>query len=171
MLTKERDEFLDTLRRTQADFENYKKRIERQSAEQRDRANERIVEALLPALDAFSLARSHLGDAEASPENRALLQAAALFEDALKKEGLERIVADGVGFDPSLHEAVEHLESVDDPDQAQARGPTVGRGRSGRDMCGRVGSFARPWFGFAGERVNNLQACVTTRKDLSARSA
>jgi molecular chaperone GrpE len=138
VLTKERDELLDTLRRTQADFENYKKRIERQSAEQRDRANERIVEGLLPALDAFSLARSHLGDAETSPENRALLQAAALFEDALTKEGLERIVADGVAFDPSLHEAVEHLESDDDPDQVGS-GPTVaGVLRPGYVWKGRV---------------------------------
>jgi molecular chaperone GrpE len=138
VLTKERDELLDALRRTQADFENYKKRIERQSAEQRDRANERIVERLLPALDAFSLARSHLGDEETSPENRALLQAAALLEDALTKEGLERIVADGVEFDPSLHEAVEHLAADDDPDQA-GPGPTVaGVLRPGYAWKGRV---------------------------------
>jgi molecular chaperone GrpE len=108
-LTKERDELLDALRRTQADFENYKKRIDRQSAEVRDRANERIVERLLPALDAFALARTHMGDAEDSPEAKVLLKAAGLFEETLQKEGLERIDAKEVGFDPTTHEAVEQV--------------------------------------------------------------
>ncbi|MFZ0665116.1 MAG: nucleotide exchange factor GrpE [Acidimicrobiales bacterium] len=108
-LAKERDEVLDTLRHLQADFENYKKRVERQSQELRDRANERLVEALLPALDAFGMARAHLSDSDASPETKALLQAASLFESALQKEGLERIVAEGVPFDPSSHEAVDHV--------------------------------------------------------------
>jgi molecular chaperone GrpE len=138
VLTKERDELLDALRRVQADFENYKKRIERQSAELRDRANERIVERLLPALDAFSLARAHLGDADASPENRALLQAAAMIEDALEKEGLERIVAEGVEFDPTSHEAVEHLPADDDPDQAHSVPTVVAVFRPGYVWKGRV---------------------------------
>lgn len=138
VLTKQRDELLDALRRVQADFENYKKRIERQSTELRDRANERIVESLLPALDAFSLARAHLGEADASPENRALLQAAALFEDALEKEGLERIVADGVEFDPASHDAVEHLEADDDSDAAGSGPTVVGVLRPGYMWKGRV---------------------------------
>ena len=106
---KERDELLDTLRRTMADFDNYRKRIERQSGELRDRANERMVEALLPALDAFSLARAHLGDKEPEPEVRVFLAAASLFEDALAKEGLTKIDAEGAPFDPVSHEAVEHV--------------------------------------------------------------
>jgi molecular chaperone GrpE len=113
-LTKERDELLDALRRTQADFENYKKRIERQSAEVRDRANERIVERLLPPLDAFALARTHMGDAEGSAEVQVLLKAGGLFEEALQKEGLERIDAKEVTFDPTTHEAVEQVS--DDTD-------------------------------------------------------
>jgi molecular chaperone GrpE len=122
-ITDERDELLDSLRRMQADFENYKKRVERQSAEVRDRANERIVESLLPALDAFAMARSHIGEAEAGPEAKALLQAAALFEDALAKEGLERIDAKGVAFDPNSHEAVEHRDASDDePDATSGAG-------------------------------------------------
>jgi molecular chaperone GrpE len=108
---KERDGLLDALRRNQADFENYKKRVERQSAEVRDRANERIVERLLPALDAFSLAKAHLGEAGITPEVKAFLQAASLFEDALVKEGLERIDAEEVEFDPTSHDAVERREA------------------------------------------------------------
>jgi len=147
-LTKERDELLDALRRNQADFENYKKRVDRQSTEQRDRANERIVERLLPALDAFSLARAHLGDAEPSSVERALLQAASLFEDVLQKEGLERIEADGVAFDPTSHEAVERVEDeaapvgaadAADGDEEPYSGPVVaGVLRPGYLWKGRV---------------------------------
>jgi molecular chaperone GrpE len=136
MLVRERDELLDALRRVQADFENYKKRIERQSAEQRDRANERIVESLLPAFDAFSLARAHLSEGDASPENRALLQAAALFEDALNKEGLQRIVADGAEFDPSLHEAVEHLPADEGAGSGSGGGSGAGARYSGPTVIG-----------------------------------
>lgn len=121
-LRNERDELLDALRRNQADFENYKKRVERQSQELRDRANERIVEALIPALDAFALARAHLSDSDLTAETKSLLQAASLFESALQKEGLERITDVGVDFDPNSHEAVEHV----DADAPAADGEPVG---------------------------------------------
>jgi molecular chaperone GrpE len=126
-LTNERDELLDALRRTQADFENYKKRIERQSAELRDRANERIVERLLPALDAFALARTHMKEAEASPEVQVLLKAGGLFEEALEKEGLERIDAKEVAFDPTTHEAVEQVpdDGSGTPGDERPAGPVV----------------------------------------------
>jgi len=117
-VVKERDELLDTLRRTMADFDNYRKRVDRQSAELRDRANERMVEALLPALDAFALARAHLGDKEPGPEVRALLAAASLFEDALAKEGLTKLDAEGAPFDPVSHEAVEHVPAGEDDPRA-----------------------------------------------------
>src|ERR1700722_9486001 len=124
-LVVERDELLDTLKRTLADFDNYRKRVERQSAELRDRANERMVEALLPALDAFSLARAHLGDAQGTPEVRALLQAASTFEHALQKEGLSRIEAEGAAFDPVSHDAVEHVEADDSETGEVAPGGAV----------------------------------------------
>lgn len=126
-LVVERDELLDTLKRTLADFDNYRKRVERQSAELRDRANERMVEALLPALDAFSLARAHLGDVQGTPEVRVLLQAASLFEDALQKEGLTRIEAEGAAFDPVSHDAVEHVEA-DDSEPGEVAGGTSSGG-------------------------------------------
>ncbi len=140
-LTKERDELLDALRRTQADFENYKKRVERQSAEVRDRANERLVERMLPALDAFALARTHMGEAEASAEVNVLLKAAALFEDALQKEGLERIDAKEVVFDPTMHEAVEQVSEDADATAGgeKSTGPVVDEiYRAGYIWKGRV---------------------------------
>jgi molecular chaperone GrpE len=137
---KERDELLDTLKRTMADFDNYRKRIERQSAELRDRANQRIVEALLPALDAFSLARAHLGDKEQEPEVRALLAAASLFEDALSKEGLTKLEAEGAPFDPASHEAVEHVPAGEvDPHDADGPGsPNTGPGATDSSADGPV---------------------------------
>src|SRR5204863_7722 len=58
-LAKERDEYLDALKRLQADFENYKKRIIRQQTEHLERAAEALVEKLLPVLDTFDLALVH----------------------------------------------------------------------------------------------------------------
>jgi molecular chaperone GrpE len=139
-VVKERDELLDTLKRTMADFDNYRKRIDRQSTELRDRANERMVEALLPALDAFSLARAHLGDKEPGPEVRALLAAASLFEDALAKEGLTKLDAEGAPFDPVSHEAVEHVPAGEaDPRYADRPGPEyAGSGVRGEANSGPV---------------------------------
>jgi len=107
-LRQERDEFLDALRRLQADFENYRKRVQRQQDESVARAAEQLVAALLPALDAFELAAEHLvGDEQVSPGG--LLQAAALLRDILAKEGVDRIGEAGDPFDPTAHEAVEHV--------------------------------------------------------------
>ena len=71
---RERDEYLDTLRRLQADFENYKKRMVRQQTDHLERAAEDLVTKLLPVLDAFDLARAHLGTGDdLSPEGKALV--------------------------------------------------------------------------------------------------
>lgn len=104
-----RDEYLDSLRRLQADFENYKKRMQRQQAELSERAAERLVEQLLPALDAFDLAMSHAGpDAGLEPVYRSLL---GILEGA----GLTRLDPAGEPFDPNEHDAVLHEEGDDSP--------------------------------------------------------
>src|ERR1700722_5153398 len=58
---RERDEYLDDLRRLQAEFENYRKRVTRQSEELTERAAAAVLERMLPALDALDLARTHAG--------------------------------------------------------------------------------------------------------------
>src|SRR5665213_2071661 len=68
----ERDEYLDSLRRLQAEFENYKKRVFKQQAEQVSRAAASLVDKLLPVLDALDLATDHVGDAD-SAEAKALV--------------------------------------------------------------------------------------------------
>jgi len=137
---RERDEYLDMLRRVQADFENYKKRMLRQQTEHLERAAEGLVVKLLPVLDAFDLARAHLGEGdELSPEGKALLQAAALLADTLAREGLERIDDVGAEFDPMVHDAVEHTAASADTGHASQTGPIVNDVlRSGYRWKGRV---------------------------------
>jgi molecular chaperone GrpE len=118
---RQRDEYLDALQRLQADFENYRKRMTRATADAATRAAGDIVVKLLPALDAFDYAQSHFADTE-SEEAQALTQTRGLLLDALAKEGLERIDAPGVAFDPQVHDAVAHAPH-DDTDNDQ--GPIV----------------------------------------------
>jgi len=105
-MTIERDEYLDSLRRVQADFENYKKRMVRQQTEQLERAAEGLVTKLLPALDTLALALSHV-DAD-SDAGKALTQVASSIWDVLGKEGLETVDPLDQEFDPNEAEAVMH---------------------------------------------------------------
>ncbi len=59
---RQRDEYLDDLRRLQAEFENYRKRVARQADEATDRATAAVLERILPALDALDLAKDHSGE-------------------------------------------------------------------------------------------------------------
>jgi molecular chaperone GrpE len=107
-ISAERDRYLDSLQRLQADFDNFRKRTERHQAELRDRANETLLTRLLPVLDALDLALAHLGLGKAPPTDEAsasLVQVNMLLRDTLQREGLERIDAVGVPFDPTIHDA------------------------------------------------------------------
>ena len=109
-LVAERDELLSLAQRTQADFENFRKRTMKQQADEVARASGRIIEALLPVLDAFDYAAGH-GEEQLKPMRDQLL-------GALEKEGLARLDSDGAAFDPSVHEAVAHEpagEAQDEP--------------------------------------------------------
>lgn len=105
-VTQERDDYLDALRRLQADFENYKKRMLKQQTEHLERAAERLVEKLLPVLDTADLAIQHGGGEGIEQLRTSLL-------DTLSKEGLDRFDPTGEAFDPNVHEAVAH-EPADD---------------------------------------------------------
>jgi molecular chaperone GrpE len=107
---RQRDEYLDALQRLQAEFENYRKRMTRVAEDAAIRAAGDIVVKLLPALDAFDYAKAHFADTE-SDEAKALAQTRGLLLAALAKEGLERIDAQDVPFDPQVHDAVAHDET------------------------------------------------------------
>jgi len=119
VLARERDEYLLALQRTQADFENYRKRIARLQEEQSARASGQLVEKLLPVLDTLDLAEAHLNESlEPSEDGKALRASRAMLMDTLNKEGLERVDQAGVPFDPSVHDAVAHAEAEEGQDGA-----------------------------------------------------
>jgi molecular chaperone GrpE len=111
VLRSERDEYLLALQRTQADFENYRKRIQRMQEEQSARAASALVTKLLPVLDTLDLAQAHQSEPSAeSDDAKALTAARSMLLDALCKEGLERVDEAAVPFDPAVHDAVARTE-------------------------------------------------------------
>jgi molecular chaperone GrpE len=97
-LAAERDEYLDALRRVKAEFDNYKKRTEKERLQMVDRASEVLVNDLLPVLEACDAAVAH-GD-------EGVIAIRALLFEVLGKGGLEKMEPEGKPFDPTMHEAV-----------------------------------------------------------------
>ncbi len=101
---KQRDDYLALAQRTQADFENYRKRVAREAAAARDRGVGSLAKELLPALDNLDRAM------EAAAEDDPLLQGVRLvrteLKTALARAGIESFCPLGEPFDPSVHEAV-----------------------------------------------------------------
>lgn len=98
---------LDDLQRVAAEFENFRKRTERERDEIRHRASQRLVEALLPVLDSFDGAFAH--DPQTPGEELLRKGVTGTFHqlmEILEREGLEPIDAPGAPFDPEVHEAV-----------------------------------------------------------------
>ncbi|HYA44023.1 MAG TPA: nucleotide exchange factor GrpE [Acidimicrobiales bacterium] len=98
-VARQRDEYLEALRRVQAEFDNYRKRTDRQHHEIVEYAAMSLVKRLLPVLDTADLALAHGGGDDVK-------QLAGALMDVLAKEGLERLDAEGQPFDPTHHEAV-----------------------------------------------------------------
>jgi len=115
-LIAEMEDLKSTLIRRQADFENYRKRIERERQQDRHRGIEGIVESLLPVLDGFERALATRGDAGYEEYRKGFELIARQLNDLLAKRGLEKIEAEGKPFDPQLHHAVGRVESLDVPD-------------------------------------------------------
>ena len=99
-VVKERDEFKDIALRVQADFENYRKRVSAQVSAEVERSGGRIIEELLPVLDACEAAVEH-GIEGVEPVWSLLLA-------VLQKQGLEVLDLKGKVFDPAAAEAVVH---------------------------------------------------------------
>jgi molecular chaperone GrpE len=96
----QRDEYLGLAQRSQAEFENFRKRVAKQHADDVARASAKLVESLLPVLDAFDYGIAH-GDESIAPMRAQLLA-------ALEREGLDRLDPVDAPFDPNEHEAVAH---------------------------------------------------------------
>jgi len=98
-------ERLADLQRLQAEYANYRKRVDRDRATIRDLAVSSVIESLLPVLDDIHLARQH-GDLEAGP----LASIAEKLEATLSKYGVERFGEPGAAFDPAVHDALMHVD-------------------------------------------------------------
>ncbi|HKQ62548.1 MAG TPA: nucleotide exchange factor GrpE [Candidatus Polarisedimenticolaceae bacterium] len=111
---EERERYL----RLQSDYENYKRRVERERAESERRATAELIERLLPVVDNFerALASRPLGGSEPGFRDGVSLILRQLL-DALHKAGLQPIESVGRPFDPRVHEAVSTEAGPDLPDQ------------------------------------------------------
>lgn len=113
-LKAERDELFDRLARSQAEFENARKRENRERAEFRDYAVAGAVEKFLPALDNFRLALQSSGSIDQLRTGVDLI--VKQIEDVLRSLDVQPIKTVGVQFDPRVHEALETVERSDLPD-------------------------------------------------------
>ncbi len=104
---------LEDLRRLQAEFVNYRRRVDRDRAHDKEVAVGGVVEALLPVLDDIHSAREH-GDLAQGP----FAAIAEKLQGTLGRFGVEQFGAAGEAFDPALHEALMHLPEADLPEDA-----------------------------------------------------
>jgi molecular chaperone GrpE len=121
------DRFRDLALRSQADFENYKKRAAREKEEAIKYANSSLLERLLAIIDNFELG---LAAAKEQGENSPIYSGMVLVQkqlnDLLAENGLQPIEAEGKTFDPNLHEAIAHERSDQFPEGIVLRQPRRG---------------------------------------------
>ena len=114
---KRNEEYLTSLRYLQADFENYRKRVDREIRELEEFSTLGLVRKLIPVLDDLDLAVATAGKAE----DKGILEGVKMVQknlnSALESEGLHRIKAVGEPFNPSSHEAVDKVQGNDSSDK------------------------------------------------------
>jgi molecular chaperone GrpE len=115
-LQSEKEDLMNTLVRRQADFENYRKRIEKERHADRHRGVELLIDRLLPVLDAFDRALGEHGNSVSEEHRKGFELIRRQLWDALAKQGLTRIDAVGKEFDPHQHHAIERVETAEHPD-------------------------------------------------------
>jgi molecular chaperone GrpE len=115
-LSTDLDDLRQTLLRRQADFDNYRKRIEKERGEDSKRATGRVVESLIPIVDGFEHAlAAHKDDEYAGYRKGFELIYKQLLEN-LAKLGVERMEPLGKTFDPHMHQAMDRTETTEHPD-------------------------------------------------------
>jgi molecular chaperone GrpE len=117
-LIEERDSLQDRLLRRQAEFENYKKRVERERSENVQSAAAELLRELLGVLDSFDLAIRNAASQGTAGENmlRGLDLVYKQLLDTLGRFGLKAIDAKGQPFDPNFHQAISTVPSEDVPE-------------------------------------------------------
>jgi len=131
-MRRERDDYYDRFMRKAAEFDNYRKRVERERREQADQAVVELLRELLAVVDDFDIALTVEGEpTEAYRKGVELIH--AKLHDLLRKYRVRPIEALGADFDPNIHQAVIHEESAD-----HREGEVMGELRKGYMMGDRL---------------------------------
>ena len=110
-LRREKDALHDRLLRTAAEFDNYRKRVDRERREFMDQTTADVVAGLLPIVDNFERALQAPAAAESDALRKGVEMIHQQMLDLLRRHGVEPIQALGADFDPNVHQAVIHEES------------------------------------------------------------
>jgi molecular chaperone GrpE len=132
-LVAEKQDLQNTLVRRQADFENYRKRVERERQQERHRGAEQLIEQVLPVLDAFDLALKGQNSSANAEYRKGFELIRTQLWNALAKQGLQPIEAVGKPFDPNLHHAIENVPTAETPE-----GTVIGEMQTGYMFHDRV---------------------------------
>ena len=132
-LRTERDEIYDRLLRKSAEFDNYRKRVERERREQADQSIIDLLQQLLLVVDDFDLALNAEAGEETSAYRKGVELIHAKLYDVLRKYGVRPIEALGADFDPNIHQAVLHETSPD-----SREGEVIGELRRGYMLGDRL---------------------------------
>ena len=128
------DRFRDLALRSQADFENYKKRCAREKEDAIKYANTSLFERLLPIIDNFELGLAAArNESKSSPIYSGMSLVLKQLNDFLVNNGLQPIEADGQKFDPNFHEAIGH-----EPSEKVAEGNVIRQMRRGYRLKDRL---------------------------------
>jgi len=115
-LAADLEELRQTLLRRQADFDNYRKRIEKERFEESKRATGRVIEGLIPVIDGFEHALAAHREAEYENYRKGFELIYKQLLENVTKLGAERIDPVGKPFDPHLHQAVDRAETTEHAD-------------------------------------------------------
>ena len=130
---RERDDFRDRWMRKSAEFDNYRKRIERERREQGDQAVNDLLQQLLLVVDDFDRALTVDAGEGGEAYRKGVELIHAKLHDLLRRQGLRPLDAVGADFDPNVHEAVVHETSPD-----HREGEVIGELRKGYLMGDRL---------------------------------
>jgi molecular chaperone GrpE len=156
-LLAEKQELMNTLVRRQADFENYRKRVEKERHADRHRGVESLIEHLLPVLDAFDRALAASDDPAYANYRKGFELIRKQLWETLSKQGLVRVDSVGQEFNPHMHHAIERVET-----REYADGVVIGEMQPGymfhervlRPAMVRVASAPEPHSASASKRDN-----------------
>lgn len=111
-LTRDFEELKNLLQRVQADFENFRKRSQKEKEEFAKYANTDLILRILPILDNFKLALLHQPkDLKKNEWAHGIWHIEKQLQQVLSEEGVQKIPTEGQRFDPNLHEAIEEVQS------------------------------------------------------------